>query len=94
MLESDVVLDDGVGTDADVVADFVFFTNEDAVPGLKIVANLVARIDDGVGTENGARAEPGWELACGFAARGFAKDDKGADVGVVREMDVGKELGV
>jgi len=79
----DVMLDHRVRADADVIPNLVLFTNQRPVPGLKVIANAIARIDDAVRADDGAGAEPGFELARRAAARRLANNRIVADARVL-----------
>src|SRR5690606_41561597 len=67
-----MMLDNAVRADADVIADGVFLTDDDVMPGLQPYANGVARVNHGMRTNHAACADDQRQIAGLLSTRRLA----------------------
>src|SRR5438034_8279789 len=85
------MLDDRVGSDTDLIANLIRFSDEHRVPGLKLVADEIAGIDHGMRTDAGRSADASFQSAGRQIARRRADNNVFTNLTVCSQDDIGMD---
>ena len=85
----DVVLDHGVGADADMITDLILLPDKHMMPGLKVGADNIAGINDRVAADHRITADHRFQFPLPVSPGGQADDTKILDDHILTEFDIG-----